>query len=73
MNDPANDALLDARRHGSLAEQARLAMLNHAKARRSAILAAHRTGMSVRRIAQELGCSPAVVQAALRLARGESS
>jgi uncharacterized protein (DUF433 family) len=47
-------------------------MLEHAKARRSAILAAHQAGISIRRIADELGCSPTVVQAALRIARGEA-
>jgi DNA-directed RNA polymerase specialized sigma24 family protein len=72
MTEPAAEALLNARRHAGLAEQARLAMLEHAKARRTAILAAHQTGMSIRRIAEELGCSPTVVQAALRLARGET-
>lgn len=68
MTDNAAEALLDAPQHGELAEQARLAMLNHAKARRAAILVAHEAGMSIRKIAAELGCSPAVVQGALRLA-----
>ena len=72
MSESAAEALLDARRHAGLAEQARLAMLEHARARRTAILAAHQAGMSIRRIAEELGCSPTVVQAALRLARGET-
>ncbi|GAA1395940.1 helix-turn-helix domain-containing protein [Catellatospora coxensis] len=72
-DDRVAHALVDARRHGGLAEQARMAMLEHAKARRNAILAAHRAGMSVRRIAEELGCSPTVVQTALRIARAESS
>jgi DNA-directed RNA polymerase specialized sigma24 family protein len=72
MIDSVAEALLAARRHGGLAERARLAMLEHAKARRSAILAAHQAGISIRRIADELGCSPTVVQAALRIARGEA-
>jgi DNA-directed RNA polymerase specialized sigma24 family protein len=72
MTDSTDEALLDARLHGGLAEQARLMMLEHAKARRSAILAAHQAGMSIRRIAEELGCSPTVVQAAIRIARGET-
>jgi hypothetical protein len=69
MNPAAAEALSLARHHGALGEQARLAMLEHAQARRSAILAAHRAGLSMRRIADELSCSSAVVQAAIRAAR----
>ncbi len=61
------DALRRARRAGTLVEQARQDMLAHARDRRHAIADAHRH-LSVRRIAAELGCSPSVVQAALRAA-----
>jgi transposase len=47
-------------------------MLASARARRAAILEAHQAGMSIRQIAAELGCSPAVVQNAVRAARAES-
>jgi DNA-directed RNA polymerase specialized sigma24 family protein len=73
MTDAVAEALVEARRHAGLAERARLAMLEHAKARRAAILIAHQSGMSIRRIAEELGCSPTVVQAALRLGRTEAT
>jgi DNA-binding NarL/FixJ family response regulator len=62
-------ALERARRLGARTEDARQRMLSAARARRAAILDAHRGGLSVRQIAQELGCSPAVVQEALRSAR----
>jgi hypothetical protein len=68
----AGDALEVARRRGTETEAARQRMLASARARRAAILAAHRAGMSIRRIAAELGCSPAVVQDAVRAARVES-
>ncbi|GAA2371008.1 hypothetical protein Cme02nite_44800 [Catellatospora methionotrophica] len=71
--DRATDALVAARRHADLAEEARISMLEHARARRGAIMAAHQAGMSIRRIAEQLGCSAAVVQTALRLARVETS
>ncbi len=48
-------------------------MLEHARARRAAILAAHQDGLSIRAIAEQLGCSPAVVHAAVRAAREERS
>jgi hypothetical protein len=66
------DPLAEARRHGMDTEAARQQMLASARARREAILEAHRAGMSIRRIATELGCSPAVVQDAVRTARAET-
>lgn len=66
MAEP-EDALRRARSAGTLVEQARQDMLAHARDRRHAIADAHRH-LSVRRIAAELGCSPSVVQAALRAA-----
>ncbi len=69
----ADDPLAAARRHSSDSEMARQKMLSSARARRTAILEAHRSGMSIRQIAAELGCSPAVVQNAVRTARAESS
>lgn len=71
MTPSAAESLAQARRHGDLVERARLMMLEHARAKRAAILAAHREGMSIRGIAEELGCSPAVIQAAVRAARNE--
>jgi hypothetical protein len=65
-------SLAAARRHGNEVETARQKMLASARARRAAILEAHQAGMSIRRIAAELGCSPAVVQNAVRAARAES-
>ncbi|WP_239335515.1 helix-turn-helix domain-containing protein [Frankia sp. CiP3] len=66
-------ALAAARRLGAEAEAARQQMMAGARARRAAILDAHRAGMSVRKIAVELGCSPAVLQDAIRTARGETA
>jgi DNA-directed RNA polymerase specialized sigma24 family protein len=71
MTPSAVEALAAARRHGGISEQARLSMLEHARQRRAAILKAHLEGISIRRIAEELGCSPAVVQSAIRAAREE--
>jgi DNA-directed RNA polymerase specialized sigma24 family protein len=69
---PASDAALSAARmHAGLVERARATMLEHARAKRAAVLAAHQDGLSIRVIAEELGCSPAVVQAAIRAARQE--
>jgi DNA-directed RNA polymerase specialized sigma24 family protein len=68
----AGDPLAVAKRHASDSEAARKQMLSSARARRAAILEAHRAGMSIRQIAAELGCSPAVVQNAVRMARAES-
>jgi transposase-like protein len=68
----AGAALEMARRRGTETEAARQRMLASARARRAAILAAHRAGMSIRRIAAGLGCSPAVVQDAVRAARADS-
>jgi hypothetical protein len=65
------DSLAAARRHGNELETARQKMLVSARARRAAILEAHRAGMSIRQIA-ELGRSPAVVLHAVRAARAES-
>lgn len=73
MTPAATAALSAARMHAGLAEQARLAMLKHARARRAAILTAHQDGLSIRAIADQLGCSAAVVQAAVRAARDERS
>ena len=67
-----SDPLAAAQRHANDAEIARQKMLLSARARRVAILEAHRSGMSIRQIAAELGCSPAVVQNAIRAARAES-
>lgn len=69
----ASRALAAARRLGADAEAARRQMMAGARARRAAILEAHRAGMSVRKIAAELGCSPAVVQDAIRMARTETA
>jgi len=66
-------ALAAARQLGADTEAARRRMMAGARARRAAILEAHRAGMSVRKIAGELGCSPAVVQEAIRAARAELS
>jgi hypothetical protein len=65
------DSLAAARHHGNELETARQKMLASARARRGAILEAHHAGLSIRRIAAELGCSPAVVQNAVRAAREE--
>jgi DNA-directed RNA polymerase specialized sigma24 family protein len=65
-------SLAAARRHGDEVEAARQKMLASARERRAAIIEAHQAGMSIRRIAAELGCSPAVVQNAVRAARAES-
>ncbi len=65
-------ALATARQHATDTEAARQRMLTSARARRAAILDAHRAGMSIRQIAAELGCSPAVVQDAVRTARVEA-
>jgi Homeodomain-like domain len=65
-------SLAAARRHGNEVETARQKMLASARARRAAIFEAHQAGISIRRIAAELGCSPAVVQNAVRAARAES-
>jgi DNA-directed RNA polymerase specialized sigma24 family protein len=73
MTPAATAALSAARRHASLLEKARVAMLEHAQARRAAILTAHQDGLSIRAIAEELGCSPAVVQTAVRAAREDRS
>ncbi len=59
------NALQRARLAGKLVEQARQDMLAHAWDRQRAIAEAHEH-LSVRRIAAELGCSPSVIQAALR-------
>jgi hypothetical protein len=67
----ALSALAAARQLGADTEIARQQMMARARARRAAILEAHRGGMSVRKIAGELGCSPAVVQEAIRAAKGE--
>jgi hypothetical protein len=66
------DPLAVARRHADETAAAREQMLVSARARRAAILEAHRRGMSIRRIASELGCSAAVVQEAVRVARAET-
>ena len=68
----AADPLAEARRHADETATAQEQMLASARARRAAILQAHRSGMSVRRIAAELGCSAAVVQEAIRLGRAET-
>jgi DNA-binding NarL/FixJ family response regulator len=73
MTPAATAALTAARRHAGLVEKARFAMLEHARARRAAILTAHQDGLSIRAIAEELGCSPAVIQAAVRAARDDRS
>lgn len=67
----AIDPLAAARRHAEETAAAQEQMLASARARRAAILEAHDNGMSVRRIAAELNCSPAVVQEAIRLGRTE--
>jgi DNA-directed RNA polymerase specialized sigma24 family protein len=71
MTPSVSEALAEARRHGDLAERARQAMVEHARARRAAIWSAHCAGLSIRRIAAELGCSPTVVQSAVTAARDE--
>ncbi len=73
MTPAVTAALSAARMHAGLVEQARVTMLEHARARRAAILAAHQDGLSIRAIAEQLGCSPAVVHAAVRAAREERS
>lgn len=66
-DEELQNALERARVAGSLAEQARQGMMERARQRQQAIAQAHKHA-SVRRIAAELGCSPSVVQAALRAA-----
>jgi hypothetical protein len=68
----AADPIAEARRHAHETAAAQEQMLASARARRAAILKAHNSGMSVRRIAAELGCSAAVVQEAIRLGRAET-
>ncbi len=73
MTPAATAAVWAARMHAGLVEQARATMLVHARAKRAAILAAHQDGLSIRAIAEQLGCSSAVVQAAVRAACNECS
>ena len=51
-------------------EEARQRMLAAARRRQECILGLHASGLSVRKIAERLGSSPAVIQAALRAAKG---
>ncbi len=71
--DRAAQALSDAREATREVHQARDWMLSAASRRQQALLQAHRTGLSVRQIASQLGCSPAVVQHAIQTARTSSS
>lgn len=51
-------------------EEARQRMLAAARRRQECVLGLHASGLSVRKIAERLGSSPAVIQAALSAAKG---
>ena len=67
--DLAQQLLRDSAVFAERAGEARHAMLAAAERRQEAILGAASQGMTVRQIAEALGCSPAVVQHALTQAR----
>jgi DNA-binding CsgD family transcriptional regulator len=68
VTTPSIEKLLEvARSEGLSAEASRLQMMEHAARRQKAVLdLTVEHGLSVRRIAVELGCSPSVIQKALR-------
>jgi hypothetical protein len=60
----------EARDLAAETEEARQRMLSYARRRQECILGLHASGLSVRAIAQRVGSSPAVIQDALRAAKG---
>lgn len=70
MGTTPEDRLIgEARQSGSDCESARLLMLTTARQRQEGIFSLHVLGMSIRQIATHLGCSPAVIQGALKTAK----
>lgn len=65
----AADAVASAKVATEAVHAARAAMILHAEERRDACLAAHRAGVSIRRLADELGLSPGAVQRVVETAR----
>jgi transposase len=59
----------EALRYGREVEEARQRMMQAASLRHEAIFGLHAAGLSVRSIASKIGCSPSVVQNAVRQAR----
>lgn len=71
MSRTFEDRLVDeARQSGTNCEAARLLMLATARQRQEGIFSLHVLRMSIRQIAARLGCSPAVIQSALKTAKG---
>lgn len=65
-------ALADARAAAGDIQAAQQTIRRAAQRRQQAILRAAEAGWSVRRIAADLGCSPAVIQAAISAARDQT-
>lgn len=66
IEQPDADIIAAARALGIEVERHRLAMIDASGERRAALRELRRRGMSIRRIASEIGCSPAVVQQSTR-------
>ena len=66
---PGSDAVTRARTATKGVHSARAAMIRHAGERQTACLEAHEAGMSIRRLAVELGVSPGAVQRVIETAR----
>lgn len=65
--DDVDQVLERARREGSATEEARLVMLTHARRRQEAVLELNQDhGLSIRAIANALGCSASVIQKVVR-------
>lgn len=69
----AREALDAARAATVLVNEHRVAMVGQAAERRRAVVRAHRCGVSIRRIAGDLGVSPAAVQRIVETARSLDS
>lgn len=66
---PVDEALAAALAAASDITAAQQAIVEAARRRQQAILRAADAGWSIRRLASALGCSPSVIQAALKAAR----